>query len=173
MAAQAINRVISFIAQQVAQYDAAGEDEHHKENAPAPGAKDDSAPAADSAPATPPPPATPEMVQLLNTFISSSRSGTAGLIGILTLFAIVIAYVFSPFDLLPDWLGMFGMTDDLYLVGLSLARLLRNAGPDLLLEHWDGRPKALGYMIESVEEVGSKLPASIRRVLHGTVFPKS
>jgi uncharacterized membrane protein YkvA (DUF1232 family) len=89
------------------------------------------------------------------------------------LFAIVIAYVISPFDLLPDWLGMFGLTDDLYLVGLSLARLLRNAGPDLLLEHWDGKPKALGYMIESVEDVGSKLPSSIRRVLHGTVFPKT
>ena len=89
------------------------------------------------------------------------------------LFAVVIAYVFSPFDLLPDWLGMFGLTDDLYLVGLSLSRLLRNAGPDLLLEHWDGKPKALGYMIESVEDVGSKLPASIRSVLQGTVFPKT
>jgi len=89
------------------------------------------------------------------------------------LFAVVIAYVLSPFDLLPDWLGMFGLTDDLYLVGLSLGRLLRNAGPDLLLEHWDGRPKALGYMIESVEEVGSKLPSAIRRILHGTVFPQT
>ena len=85
------------------------------------------------------------------------------------LFAVVIAYVLSPFDLLPDWLGMFGLTDDLYLVGLSLARLLRNAGPDLLLEYWDGRPKALGYLLESIEEVGSKLPRSVRSVLRATV----
>ena len=89
------------------------------------------------------------------------------------LFAVVLAYVFSPFDLLPDWLGVFGLTDDLYLVGLSLGRLLRNAGPDLLLEHWDGKPRALGYMIESIEDVGSKLPNSIRRVLRGTVFPQT
>lgn len=66
-AAQGLNRVISFIAPQVAQYDQAAD------------------PAAAAAPA-----ATPEMLQLLNNFISNSRSGTAGLIGILTLFLIVI-----------------------------------------------------------------------------------
>ena len=81
------------------------------------------------------------------------------------LFATVIAYVLSPFDLLPDWLGMFGITDDFYLVGLALARLLRNAGPDLLLEHWKGSPKALGYLIESVEEVGARLPSGVRSIL--------
>lgn len=85
------------------------------------------------------------------------------------LFAIVIAYVLSPFDLLPDWLGAFGLTDDLYLVGLSLARLLHSAGPDVLLEHWDGKPKALGFLIESVEDIGSVLPRSVRSVLRGTV----
>jgi len=69
-AAQAVNRVISFIAPQVAQYDRAGEAERaHGPAAPA---------------------ATPEMVQLINNFITNSRSGTAGLIGILTLFLIVI-----------------------------------------------------------------------------------
>lgn len=88
------------------------------------------------------------------------------------LFATVIAYVLAPFDLLPDWLGIFGLTDDLYLVGLSLARLVRRAGPDVLLEHWQGSPKALGYLIESIERVGSLLPRRVRRILRGTVFAK-
>lgn len=69
-AAQAVNRVISFIAPQVAQYDQAGREE----------LKPDAAR----------PTATPGMVQLINNFITSSRSGTAGLIGVLTLFVIVI-----------------------------------------------------------------------------------
>lgn len=69
-AAQAVNRVISFIAPQVAQYDQAGPQEQKSDPAL--------------------PAATPEMVQLINNFITSSRSGTAGLIGILTLFIIVI-----------------------------------------------------------------------------------
>ncbi|MGH7468397.1 MAG: DUF1232 domain-containing protein [Longimicrobiales bacterium] len=86
------------------------------------------------------------------------------------LFATVIAYVLSPFDLVPDWLGLLGLTDDLYLVGLALGRLLKRAGPDLLLEHWSGRPHTLGYLMASVERVGARLPRSIRRILQGTVF---
>jgi len=77
-AAQGLNRVISFIAPQVVQYDRAGE----HESAPGP-----AHPPASSALA---PPATPEMVNLINNFITSSRSGAAGLIGILTLFLIVL-----------------------------------------------------------------------------------
>jgi membrane protein len=73
LVAQGLNRVISFIAPQVAQYDKAGQEER-------PPAEGDTAVA----------PATPEMVQLLDNFIVNSRSGTAGLIGILTLFIIVI-----------------------------------------------------------------------------------
>jgi uncharacterized membrane protein YkvA (DUF1232 family) len=88
------------------------------------------------------------------------------------LFATVIAYVLTPIDLLPDWLGMLGLTDDLYLVGLSLSRLLRGAGPDLLLKYWEGSPKALGYLIESIEEIGAKLPRAIQGFLRGTVFGK-
>ena len=76
-AAQGLNRVISFIAPQVVQYDRAGEREH------APG----TAPDAGSTGSTP---ATPGMVQLINNFITSSRSGAAGLIGIFTLFLIVL-----------------------------------------------------------------------------------
>lgn len=85
------------------------------------------------------------------------------------LFATVVAYVLAPFDLLPDWLGMFGLTDDLYLVGLALGRLLKRAGPDLLLEHWRGSPKALGYMMASIERVGARLPHAVRRILRSVV----
>ena len=84
-AAQGLNRVISFIAPQVAQYDRAdakekSDDTDRGGGQPAPAAGTDAVI----------PPATPEMMKLLNTFITSSRSGTAGLIGILTLFIIVI-----------------------------------------------------------------------------------
>ena len=79
LAAQGLNRVISFIAPQVAQYDKAGL-AASVPTSPSPSPDD---------PAVIPPP-TPEMVQIINTFISSSRSGTAGLIGVLTLFIIVI-----------------------------------------------------------------------------------
>ena len=77
LAAQGLNRVISFIAPSVAQYEKAGVDEQTSGSQP----RDDPAVT---------PAATPQMVQIINTFISSSRSGTAGLIGVLTLFIIVL-----------------------------------------------------------------------------------
>jgi membrane protein len=87
LAAQSLNRVISFIAPQVSQYDRAAEKE--RDHAPPPATTAKPAPNVPG-PAAPLPPPDPEMVQLLNNFITSSRSGTAGLIGILTLFVIVI-----------------------------------------------------------------------------------
>lgn len=81
------------------------------------------------------------------------------------LFGAVLAYILMPADLLPDVLGPFGMMDDLYLLGLSLSRLLARAGEDTLLEHWDGNPKALGYLIEGVEQLGEMLPRPIRGAL--------
>jgi uncharacterized membrane protein YkvA (DUF1232 family) len=83
------------------------------------------------------------------------------------MFGAVMAYVMMPADLIPDFMGFLGMADDLYLVGLALSRLFINAGPDIMLEHWDGNPRALGYLIEGVEEVGALLPKRVRRALRG------
>ena len=85
------------------------------------------------------------------------------------LFVGVLAYIVAPIDLLPDFVVVLGLVDDLYLVGLALSRLLGRAGPDILLEHWRGDPKALGYFVGSVEELGGLLPAPIRRAIRRTV----
>lgn len=79
----------------------------------------------------------------------------------------VMAYILTPADLLPDFLGFLGMVDDLYLLGLALDRLLRRAGPDLLLDHWDGNPRALQYLVERVEQIGALVPAPVRALLRG------
>jgi uncharacterized membrane protein YkvA (DUF1232 family) len=85
------------------------------------------------------------------------------------LFSSVIAYVLLPVDLLPDFLGVLGLTDDLFLIGLALNRLFGRAGADLLLEHWDGNPRALGYLLEGVEEIGALLPRYLRAALRAMV----
>src|SRR5512138_3909400 len=54
------------------------------------------------------------------------------------LFGIVITYVLLPADLIPDFFGFMGLVDDLYLVGLALNRLFSHAGPNILLQHWEG-----------------------------------
>ena len=107
----------------------------------------------------------PNMLKLLFRLIKDHRVSKVDRI----LFGEVIAYVLMPADLLPDFMGVFGFADDLYLVGLALNRLFKHAGPRILLEHWEGHPRALGYLIEGIEEVGALLPAKVRSVLKGFV----
>lgn len=85
------------------------------------------------------------------------------------LFGVVIAYVLLPADLLPDFLGFAGLFDDLFLIGIALNRLFQHAGPTTLLEHWDGNPRALGYLLEGIEEIGNLIPKKIRSALRGLV----
>lgn len=80
-----------------------------------------------------------------------------------------IAYVIAPLDLIPDVLGTYGRIDDLYFLGLILDRLLVRAGPDILLEHWDGRPSTLRLLLDTLGRVESLVPGPVRRVLSGRV----
>jgi uncharacterized membrane protein YkvA (DUF1232 family) len=47
------------------------------------------------------------------------------------LFGAVAVYMLTPLDLLPDFFGVLGWVDDLYLLGLALGRLLASAGARL------------------------------------------
>lgn len=85
------------------------------------------------------------------------------------LFAAVAVYMLTPLDLIPDFLGVLGWVDDLYLLGLALGRLMASAGPNALLKHWDGNPAALGYLVEGVDEMGGMLPQRVQRALLGLV----
>jgi membrane protein len=82
--ARSLNRVISFVAPQLSQYDAAGA---RSATPPAPPVLR-AAPPEEAAAAAPAP--DPELVRYIDTFIKSSRSGAAGAIGLLTLLFIVI-----------------------------------------------------------------------------------
>ena len=106
----------------------------------------------------------PRLLLLIGRLLRDARVSGADR----ALFVLVMAYVIAPIDLLPDFLGVFGLVDDLYLVGLALGRLFGRAGPDVLLEHWSGDPRTLGYLIEGVDKLGTLLPPSVRRTLHKT-----
>ena len=107
----------------------------------------------------------PNLVKLLVRLMRDARVSRLDR----ALFGAVIAYVLLPIDLIPDFIGVFGLTDDLYLVGLALNRLFSRAGAGVLIEHWDGNPRALGYLLEGIEEVGALLPDKVRSALRGFV----
>ena len=59
---------------------------------------------------------------------------------------LVIAYVASPIDLVPDFIPVAGQLDDVLAVVLVLRFVLRSADDDLLAEHWPGPPRALALL---------------------------
>jgi uncharacterized membrane protein YkvA (DUF1232 family) len=47
----------------------------------------------------------------------------------------VVAYAFSPIDLVPDFVPVLGYLDDLILIPLGIALAIRLIPPDVLAEH--------------------------------------
>lgn len=99
LAVNTLNRVIKFVAPQVAQYEEiqAGEAALYPDGAPSATVLDALRPGAPRDSATAPAlaadgeiPVNPELVQLIDGFIAGSRSSTAGIIGVVTLILIVL-----------------------------------------------------------------------------------
>jgi uncharacterized membrane protein YkvA (DUF1232 family) len=59
---------------------------------------------------------------------------------------LVLAYVASPIDLVPDFVPIAGQLDDAILVVLAIRVLLRGGGPRLLSEHWPGPARSLEFI---------------------------
>lgn len=78
-----------------------------------------------------------------------------------------IAYIVAPIDLIPDFIPFLGEVDDIYLLVLSIKRLIQNAGRAVLLSHWSGDAAALRDMnLEKVLMAAAFfLPRRVRRRL--------
>ena len=79
--------------------------------------------------------------------------------------ALVLGYVISPIDLIPDFFLGVGLLDDLVLVALALANLMESAGRDVVLEHWDGSEDALDLVMATVDWGAEIIPDPVRRLL--------
>lgn len=86
-----------------------------------------------------------------------------------SLVAGVIAYVISPWDMIPDFLAIIGVVDDLFLMGVALDRLLMRAPAQVVEEHWDGTPDGLRALTMELQAIGEALPNTLRALLHGQV----
>ena len=56
---------------------------------------------------------------------------------------LLVAYLASPIDLVPDVVPVLGYADDAVLVALVLRSVVRRAGPEALERHWPGTPDGL------------------------------
>ena len=98
--------------------------------------------------------ALPNMVKLVGRLVRDPRVPARS-----KAFAVLAAgYVLSPVDLVPDFIPFLGQSDDALVVILALHRLIRSAGEDVVLEHWDGSQDVLAIVENVVDLVAGLGP---------------
>jgi uncharacterized membrane protein YkvA (DUF1232 family) len=63
--------------------------------------------------------------------------------GVRVRLVLLVGYLVSPLDLVPDVVPVIGYLDDAVLVALALRSVVRRAGPDALRRHWSGSAEGL------------------------------
>lgn len=107
----------------------------------------------------------PNMFTLLGRLIKDSRVPIAEK----ALFAAAIVYVIMPLDFIPDVIPFVGQIDDVYLVALTLLRLINRTDESIIREHWSGGGDIVS-LANSIAGLAPKfLPKRIARVLSAEV----
>jgi uncharacterized membrane protein YkvA (DUF1232 family) len=87
------------------------------------------------------------------------------------LLAGAVIYAIIPFDFIPDMIPFVGQVDDLFLISLTLLRLIDRTDDMVVREHWRGGGDVV-QLAESVATIAPLLmPRRIARVLIAKVRP--
>lgn len=107
----------------------------------------------------------PNLVLLLGRLLKDSRVGTAEK----ALFVAAIVYFISPLDFIPDVFPFIGQVDDIYLIALTLLRLINRTDETVVRENWSGGGDVVG-LANMIAGIAPKfLPKRISRVLSSEV----
>ncbi|MDE0122734.1 MAG: DUF1232 domain-containing protein [bacterium] len=78
-------------------------------------------------------------------------------------------YAVVPMDLIPDVIPVVGLVDDLLAVVVALAVLIEAAPDEVVAEHWDGEPEALGRILLGVGLLIDFMPRRVRWMIRWLV----
>jgi uncharacterized membrane protein YkvA (DUF1232 family) len=81
----------------------------------------------------------PDLLRLIRRLAGDTTVPT----GVRIRLVLLLIYLASPIDLVPDFLPVIGYADDAIIVALVLRSVVRRAGPDALDRHWPGNPAGL------------------------------
>jgi len=107
----------------------------------------------------------PNMVKLLGKLLTDRRVPTVDK----ALFAAAIVYVIVPLDFIPDVFPFIGQVDDLYLVALTLLRLINHTDETVVRENWSGGGDIVSLANSAASLAPMLLPKRVSRVLSDKV----
>lgn len=81
----------------------------------------------------------PDVVRLLKR-LASDKSVP---VGVRIWLGILLVYLVSPIDLIPDFIPVLGYADDALVVAIALRYATRRAGRAAIEKHWPGTPAGL------------------------------
>jgi uncharacterized membrane protein YkvA (DUF1232 family) len=74
-------------------------------------------------------------------------------VGVRVRLVLLLAYLLSPIDLVPDFIPVLGYADDAVIVALVLRSVLKRAGPGALERHWPGSRPGLDIILKAAAPV--------------------
>ena len=107
----------------------------------------------------------PNMVKLLGKLLTDSRVPLVEK----GLFLAAIVYVISPLDFIPDVFPFIGQVDDVYMVALTLLRLINRTDETVVREHWEGGGDIASLANTVAGLAPALLPKRVARVLSSRV----
>src|SRR5881409_3453609 len=87
------------------------------------------------------------------------------------LFAAAVIYAIIPFDFIPDMIPFVGQVDDLFLISLTLLRLIDRTDDTVVREHWRGGGDIVALAESAATIAPLLMPRRIARVLIAKVKP--
>jgi uncharacterized membrane protein YkvA (DUF1232 family) len=87
------------------------------------------------------------------------------------LFAAAVIYALIPFDFIPDMIPFVGQIDDLFLISMTLLRLIDRTDDLVVREHWRGGGDIVALAESAATIAPLLIPRRISRVLLSRVKP--
>src|SRR5580765_8683369 len=87
------------------------------------------------------------------------------------LFAAAVIYAVVPFDFIPDMIPFVGQIDDLFLISLTVLRLIDRTDEMVVREHWRGGGDIVALAESAATVAPLLIPRRISRVLISQVRP--
>lgn len=107
----------------------------------------------------------PNMVRLCGKLLVDRRVPIAEK----TLFAAAVVYAVSPIDFIPDVFPFVGQVDDIYLIALTLLRLVNYSDENVVRQHWKGGGDII-KLADSISKIAPiLLPQRVSRVISSQV----